>query len=148
MARIWSRTHGALRKNKGVGVTLDVWLHKRSWLHISPGLHTLVIIFCVCHKIITLLITWKVQPWRRYCGYKSKVPLVAGLYSLVILLWLSYWSRIKLYPEKGIAVVNRKPHAFLTQSAFWLVKKRLWEVSQQRRKVEETEILLQLLTVL
>ena len=44
---IWSGTHGAWRKNKGVWVTLEVRFHQRCCLHASLGLYSLEILF-VC----------------------------------------------------------------------------------------------------
>ena len=72
-------THGAERKDKGVGVTLEVRLHLRCWFHLSPGLYGLVILYvCMSYQMMKLLIKWQDQPWRRHCGPKSKVPMVAG----------------------------------------------------------------------
>jgi hypothetical protein len=46
---IWLGTRGAWKKNTGEGMTVEVRLYQRCWLHILQGLHGLVIILCVCH---------------------------------------------------------------------------------------------------
>ena len=72
-----------------------------------------------------LFIEWQGQPWRWHCGSKSQVPLVAGLYSLVIILRWSYWSRYKLYPEERTAVENWKPKHFRNMS-FFVCRIKCW----------------------
>ena len=73
-ARIWSETHGAWRKNKGVGVT---W---RSGSINAAGcvsdweckLVNLCVWVCVSCRMMKLLFMWQAKPWRRHRGCKSK----------------------------------------------------------------------------
>ena len=105
--RVWSGTHGAWRKSKGLGVTVEARLHQRCWLHVSSRLYSLVIrVRASSNDEGTGHFTSSTL--KKASGLKVESWRLSGIYPL-------YARRIKRcsydmpYPEEGIAFEHRKP---------------------------------------